>query len=55
MSHTLTECDQVVGGTEVDQILTLGRVNIQGGIVIGKVFANNLHNTGLWIPAGDIF
>lgn len=53
MSHMLTHCDQVIGGTEINQVLTIGRVNHQGSIVIGKVFANHLSNKGLWIPDGN--
>lgn len=49
----LTECDQVIGGTEIGQVLTIGRVNLQGSVIIGKVFANHLTNKGLWIASGD--
>lgn len=53
MSHLLTECDQIIGGYEIDQVLTIGRINHQGSLIIGKVFANHLPNKGLWIPSGN--
>lgn len=54
MMNLLSACQQVIGGTEIDQILTIGRVNHQGRIVIGKVFPDNLTNRGLWIHANGI-
>lgn len=54
ISHLLTQCQQVIGGTEIDQILTIGRVNHQGSIITGKVFPNTITGKGLWIHSNGI-
>ncbi|KAF5287607.1 hypothetical protein FQA39_LY15810 [Lamprigera yunnana] len=36
--HLLTQCHLLVGGSEVNEFLNIGRVNYDGQIIIGKVF-----------------
>lgn len=49
-AHLLTDCSFVLGGSEVEQPLNLGRVNYDGQLIIGKVFSFPLPNRGLYIP-----
>ncbi|KAK5646301.1 hypothetical protein RI129_004765 [Pyrocoelia pectoralis] len=51
-AHLITNCHLVVGGSEVDQTLHIGRVNHDGQTVIGKVFSYRPGGKGLWIPYG---
>lgn len=54
ISHLLTQCQQVIGGTEINHVLTIGRVNNQGSIVTGKVFPDTINGKGLWIHSNGV-
>uniref|UniRef100_A0A1Y1MK88 Uncharacterized protein n=1 Tax=Photinus pyralis TaxID=7054 RepID=A0A1Y1MK88_PHOPY len=49
-AHLITNCHLVIGGSEVDEIVHIGRVNHHGQTVIGKVFSYRPVFKGLWIP-----
>ena len=48
--HLLSNCNLVIGGSEVDHTLYIGRVNHGGRTIIGKVFSRRKGFNGLWIP-----
>lgn len=48
--HLLTNCHLVVGGTETETILYIGRVNHEMEIQVGKIYPSFSQYKGLAIP-----
>ncbi|KAK5638897.1 hypothetical protein RI129_013192 [Pyrocoelia pectoralis] len=49
----LSDCTLVVGGSEDEHVLHIGRVKYHGQTIIGKVFSRGHGARGLWIPYRD--
>ncbi|KAJ3645969.1 hypothetical protein Zmor_023585 [Zophobas morio] len=51
--NLLTNTHLVVGGSEGDQVLYIGRAFDDGSTVLGKIFKHNLRYKGLWVPSQE--